>query len=121
MVHLIAEVLRAPMCSQAFRGFARAQLFRTMCSFGRGYELRFSSWPYQLWRLAGPQWTEDERREAVGQLLAVKREELGIHSFSIKCLYKTSSALMSYECARRVEADMAAHPYGIDTIERMNA
>lgn len=117
----ILDVLHAPLEQQAFQAFARAQILRLASSIARRYEIRFSTWPYTLWGLSSGDTSEVEKMSIAERLLGATRAELDIYSFGLRQRYNTVQLLLSEECRRTVQADFRNHPYGTDTIERLNA
>ena len=120
-VWLILDVLQAPTTQQRYMKWARGQILRMASSVARRYETRFADWPYPLWKLACADFPEAEKRKVAEQLLEARRVELDCYSFGIRLRFPTLQKLLSPECSQVVLADLSSQPYGIDTIERMNA
>lgn len=114
-------VAGAPIKELAFLQWARSQILRLVAALYRRYELRFSSWPYKLYALFCPAFTEDHRRRVISELLGARSEVLDIYSRGIRKLFPTPERLQSVHCQAVLEGDFARHAHNIAQVERLNA
>ena len=118
----ILDVLRAPIGQEGYKRFVRNQVLRLASALYRRYEQRMSVWQFLLYRCtADSGWSSDETRAVLVELLNADRSWLDVYSYGIRLRFKTFAELQSHECTSILTADFRAHPWAIDTVERLNS
>jgi hypothetical protein len=117
----LLDAVEAPLSEQWFMRWARGQILRMCAAYGRRYEGRFSSFPYLLFQIASPEFSDVDKAKVVQKNLEAKREGLDSYTFGVRQLYRTADGLLSWKCKQQLLADFRGHPYGIDAVERLNS
>lgn len=73
-------VAHAPLDDQSFLRWCRSQVARMSSALFRRYEVRFSTWPYKLFKLVCLVFFEGERASVINSLLESWTEELDVYS-----------------------------------------
>eukprot|EP00959_Pyramimonas_sp_CCMP1952_P324950 6801375-Pyramimonas_sp.AAC.1 len=58
---MLLDILHAPLEDQKFSRWARGQILKTNSVMARGYETRFSTWPYKVYPLSHGRASDAER------------------------------------------------------------
>lgn len=101
--------------------FARAQILRMASSIARRYEVICSTWPDALWGLCSEDADAQEKDTIAQRLLDAPKADLDTYSVGLRLRHNTAQKLLSEEWSKVLQADFRNHPYGVDTIERMNS
>lgn len=117
----LLDALKAPLESDQFMRWSRAQILRLNSAIFRRTELPLSCWPFKLFALTSSKFTTEEQTEVAEELLASRRSALDVYSAGIRRLFPTVSQLLSFRCTSVLSADFNAHAVSTDFVERLNA
>lgn len=118
---LLLRAMRAPMEDPQLMRWARSQILRLSSALYRRYEARLACWPYPLFRLVGSGWTDEDKAAVRAALLDADAEWLDIYSRGVRKLFPSDERLQSAECLAMLRTDCEAHPWSIDSMERLNS
>ena len=113
--------LGAPTMDEAFARWSRSQVLRMCSALYRRFEVRLSAWPYRLYALANDSFTEDEKIATARSLLQEDVVMLDVYSRGIRAMFPSVEQLLSRPCGTVLSTDFKVHPFGTDSVERLNA
>lgn len=117
----LLDAVEAPVREQQFMRWSRGQIIRACASFGRRYEVRYSSFPYLLYRICSTEYSQDEKQRVADKIMLMPRSGLDIYTFGLREFFGDAEGLLSWQCQQQIRSDLRAHPYGTDEIERLNS
>lgn len=117
----VLDLLKAPVENAEFALWSRSQVLRMAASLFRRYELKYSSWPYKLFRLCGSMWSA-EAQQAVAKEAAGARECcLDTFARGMRHSCPSEEALLSDNSKLILENAFASLRLSTDWCERQNA
>lgn len=117
----LLDATRADTANEAFMRWARCQILRLSSALFRRYEARLSCWPYRLYTLIDPEEDATNKLQVCQALLTADRGELDTYSRGLRKKFTTIDGLLAEDCLHILRTDFAAHAYGTDMVERLNA
>ena len=117
----LLDALGALVVEEGFLRWSRSQVLRISSALYRRFEGRLAAWPYRLYALANEFFTEEEKLATATALLQADVGVLDVYSRGIKAMFPTMQRLLSHRCATILAADFKVHPFGTDSVERLNA
>ena len=118
---MLLDLVRAPTKSARFRSGSRAQVLKVDAVVQRGYERKFSSMPFPLYRATYSCIPCTERTEIYNTTLMMQDEDLDVYSRLHRLQYPTVEGLSSFHANCKVKSDFKSRPVSTDIIERANS
>ena len=118
---LILDVLGAPMAADDFKKFARSCVLRMASTVFRRYEVKFSVWPWLLFKMADSRQPQAERARVASKLLRSPRKELDTYSAGCRRLFNSKELLLSRQAEAMIRSDFSSFVMTTDEIERLNS
>ena len=115
------SLLDCPVSDHAFMKWARTQIIKMSSSITRRYEMKYSSWPYKLFKLSSPQWSEVEQLDIAQSALRLDRCCLDTFTSGLRARFPTEGDLSSPASKATICSAFSALRLATDLSERQNA
>ena len=100
---MLLDLVRAPTKSARFRSWSRAQVLKVDVVVQRGYERKFSSMPFPLYRATYGCIPCAERAEVYNTSLMMQDEDLDVYSRLHRLQYPTVEGMSSFHANCKVK------------------
>lgn len=117
----LVHLLGADTASQPFRKLALGAVLRMHSAIYRRYSLKYSLWPFCLFRLVGSEWTEAERGLVADELLAAQDCCLDTFARGFRQPFRAKESILSQGAAACLQVAMDSMRVVTDFSERSHA
>jgi len=106
---------------QQFAKWARGRILRVHAAVFRRYELKYSRWPYRLFRLIGSGWDDVEQAAVVDEAMRLGRCCVDTFTRGMRARFPSGEKLRSQEAKSTIRAAFDSQRLTSDFSERQNA
>ncbi|CAK0846087.1 unnamed protein product [Prorocentrum cordatum] len=121
MPRSMLDVVGAPLTDDGFMKPSRGAMLRLATSTFRRYEVKYSTWPYKMYKMIDSGAADDEKQRVAQSLLDAPGKQLDIYNFGIRSQVDTVPELPGPRRRSISAADFKNHPHDIANIERTNS